>query len=236
MADAAAELKERVRALREDFDARAPSGRGRVRAAGPPRPLPRPQVGRGHRPHEVAGHARRRRAPGGRPGAQRAQGRVEERLEAGKDLLEARPASRSGSPRSAWTSPCPAACPPRGRRHPLTATREDLEDIFLSMGYEVYDGPEVDDDYHCFEALNMPPDHPARDMQDTFYLKDGRAPAAHAHLDRPDPLHAREPAPARRAHHLPGQGLPPRRRHHALADVPAGRRRWWWGRASPWAT
>jgi phenylalanyl-tRNA synthetase alpha chain len=39
------------------------------------------------------------------------------------------------------------------------------------MGYEVYDGPEVDDDYHCFEALNMPPDHPARDMQDTFYLK-----------------------------------------------------------------
>ena len=39
------------------------------------------------------------------------------------------------------------------------------------MGYEVYDGPEVEDDYHCFEALNMPPDHPARDMQDTFYLK-----------------------------------------------------------------
>ena len=39
------------------------------------------------------------------------------------------------------------------------------------MGYEVYDGPEVEDDYHCFEALNMPPDHPARDMQDTFYLE-----------------------------------------------------------------
>jgi len=38
------------------------------------------------------------------------------------------------------------------------------------MGYEVYDGPEVEDDYHCFEALNMPPDHPARDMQDTLYL------------------------------------------------------------------
>jgi phenylalanyl-tRNA synthetase alpha chain len=42
------------------------------------------------------------------------------------------------------------------------------------MGYEVYDGPEVEDDYHNFEALNMPPDHPARDMQDTFYLE-GRA-------------------------------------------------------------
>jgi phenylalanyl-tRNA synthetase alpha chain len=60
--------------------------------------------------------------------------------------------------------------PARGRRHPLTAAREDLEDIFVSMGYEVYDGPEVEDDYHCFEALNMPPDHPARDMQDTFYV------------------------------------------------------------------
>src|SRR5918996_1144196 len=66
----------------------------------------------------------------------------------------------------------PGRVPARGRRHPLTAAREDLEDIFISMGYEVYDGPEVDDDYHCFEALNMPPDHPARDMQDTFYLKD----------------------------------------------------------------
>jgi phenylalanyl-tRNA synthetase alpha chain len=59
----------------------------------------------------------------------------------------------------------------QGRLHPLTRTRQDLEDIFLSMGYEVYDGPEVEDDYHNFEALNMPPDHPARDMQDTFYLE-----------------------------------------------------------------
>ena len=70
----------------------------------------------------------------------------------------------------------------------------------------------------------MPPDHPARDMQDTFYLAERRAAAAHAHLARPDPLHARQPAPARRAHHLPGQGVPARRRHHALADVPADRR------------
>lgn len=60
--------------------------------------------------------------------------------------------------------------PPQGRRHPLTATRHELEDVFVSLGYEVFDGPEVEDDYHCFEALNMPPDHPARDMQDTFYV------------------------------------------------------------------
>ena len=52
--------------------------------------------------------------------------------------------------------------------------RQELEDIFVAMGYEVYDGPEVEDDYHNFEALNMPPDHPARDMQDTFYLEEPR--------------------------------------------------------------
>jgi phenylalanyl-tRNA synthetase alpha chain len=64
----------------------------------------------------------------------------------------------------------PARLPALGGRHPLTLVREEIEDIFLGMGYLVYDGPEVEDDYHCFEALNMPPEHPARDMQDTFYL------------------------------------------------------------------
>ena len=64
----------------------------------------------------------------------------------------------------------PGRAPGLGRRHPLTAVREELEDIFVAMGYEVYEGREVEDDYHCFEALNMPPGHPARDMQDTFYL------------------------------------------------------------------
>ena len=64
----------------------------------------------------------------------------------------------------------PGRFPALGRRHPLTAVREELEDIFVAMGYEVYEGREVEDDFHCFEALNMPPGHPARDMQDTFYL------------------------------------------------------------------
>jgi phenylalanyl-tRNA synthetase alpha chain len=65
----------------------------------------------------------------------------------------------------------PGRRPYVGRRHPLTFVRQQLEDIFVAMGYEVYDGPEIEDDYHNFEALNMPPDHPARDMQDTFYLE-----------------------------------------------------------------
>jgi phenylalanyl-tRNA synthetase alpha chain len=48
---------------------------------------------------------------------------------------------------------------------------EEVEDVFIGMGFDIFDGPEVDDDFHCFEALNMPADHPARDMQDTFYLE-----------------------------------------------------------------
>jgi phenylalanyl-tRNA synthetase alpha chain len=64
----------------------------------------------------------------------------------------------------------PGRPPRRGSRHPVVQAREELEDIFVGMGYEVFDGPDVEDDFHCFEALNMPPDHPARDMQDTFYV------------------------------------------------------------------
>ena len=58
-----------------------------------------------------------------------------------------------------------------GRMHPLMRVRQDVEDIFARMGYEILEGPEVEDDFHNFEALNMPADHPARDMQDTLYLE-----------------------------------------------------------------
>ena len=57
-----------------------------------------------------------------------------------------------------------------GRRHPLAQTEKSLRDIFLSMGFTVEEGPEVEYDYYNFEALNLPKDHPARDTQDTFYI------------------------------------------------------------------
>ncbi len=57
-----------------------------------------------------------------------------------------------------------------GRLHPLSAVRQRLVDFFVSMGFDVMDGPEVETDYYNFEALNVPKDHPARDMQDTFFL------------------------------------------------------------------
>jgi len=59
---------------------------------------------------------------------------------------------------------------PLGRLHPLTQVTEDIVRSFRKLGFAVADGPEVEDDYHCFEALNIPPDHPARDTQDTFYV------------------------------------------------------------------
>ncbi len=59
-----------------------------------------------------------------------------------------------------------------GRKHPLTQTLEEIKKIFISMGFEVASGPEIEDDYHNFEALNIPPEHPARDMQDTFFIKE----------------------------------------------------------------
>ena len=59
-----------------------------------------------------------------------------------------------------------------GGLHPLNIVLADLIDIFQSMGFDVVDGPEVETDHYCFEALNLPQDHPARDMQDTFYITD----------------------------------------------------------------
>jgi phenylalanyl-tRNA synthetase alpha chain len=57
-----------------------------------------------------------------------------------------------------------------GHRHPLTVVRDRMEEIFTRMGFAIVEGPEVEDEWHCFDALNMPAEHPARDMQDTLYL------------------------------------------------------------------
>lgn len=60
----------------------------------------------------------------------------------------------------------------RGSKHPITLVAEEIADIFASLGFGVEEGPEVEKDFYNFEALNMPKDHPARDMQDTFYISD----------------------------------------------------------------
>ena len=66
-----------------------------------------------------------------------------------------------------------------GSYHPITLVEREVEDIFRSMGFTVEDYPEVTDDYNCFEALNIPKHHPARDMQDTYYLDNGQLLKTH---------------------------------------------------------
>ena len=62
---------------------------------------------------------------------------------------------------------------PLGSRHPVSIVRQQIVDIFRKFGYNVAEGPEIEDDYHVFEALNFPPNHPAREMQDTFFVSNG---------------------------------------------------------------
>jgi phenylalanyl-tRNA synthetase alpha chain len=90
---------------------------------------------------------------------------IETRLE---ERLAASTASRP--PKDAVDITLPGRRPPVGHRHPLAIMRERIESIFARMGFLVIEGPELEDDYHNFEALNMPAEHPARDMQDTLYL------------------------------------------------------------------
>jgi phenylalanyl-tRNA synthetase alpha chain len=69
------------------------------------------------------------------------------------------------------TVPAPGVRP--GSLHPITQIQWEIEDLFRSLGFSVLDGPEVETEHHNFDALNIPPDHPARDMQDTFWLDGG---------------------------------------------------------------
>ena len=64
----------------------------------------------------------------------------------------------------------PATRRPAGSLHPITIVKDQMVDVFAGMGFEIYEGPEIEDDYHNFTALNVPKNHPARDMQDTFYV------------------------------------------------------------------
>lgn len=91
--------------------------------------------------------------------------RVEEMLTEREARLAA-----SKRPAGAVDVTLPGRAVPLGYRHPLSLVRERVQEIFTRLGYQVLEGPEIEDDYHNFEALNMPADHPARDMQDTLYL------------------------------------------------------------------
>ena len=106
-----------------------------------------------------------------------AKGELEQALQAARERVELTAAVP--------TEPTDFTAPGRrqrlGKLHPLTQVTEDIVKSFRKLGFAVADGPEVEDEYHCFDALNTPADHPARDTQDTFYLDTPERPLLRTH-------------------------------------------------------
>ncbi|HLH42886.1 MAG TPA: phenylalanine--tRNA ligase subunit alpha [Bryobacteraceae bacterium] len=103
---------------------------------------------------------------------------LQRRLESRKAELSS--AALEARLESEWldlTAPAPGPRP--GSLHPVTQVQREIEELFISLGFTVLDGPEVETEFYNFDALNIPSDHPARDMQDTFWLKDGRLLRTH---------------------------------------------------------
>jgi phenylalanyl-tRNA synthetase alpha chain len=118
-----------------------------------------------------------------------------------EEALQAREAALISSrrPADAVDITLPARTPVLGYRHPLSLVREQVQEVFTRLGYQVLEGPEVEDDYHNFEALNMPAEHPARDMQDTLYLSTPLVPAPGDGASQARPGHAVASRGGRRA-------------------------------------
>jgi phenylalanyl-tRNA synthetase alpha chain len=116
------------------------------------------------------------------------EGRLDERLRTVKDSLKAEVLAAERIditlPGTRWQ---------RGSIHPLTLVIDEIADIFLGMGFEIARGPDIEDDYHNFEALNFPPDHPARDMQDTFFVANGKLLRTHTSPVQIRTMESRQP-------------------------------------------
>ncbi len=107
---------------------------------------------------------------------------VKEGLEAALEASKARFEQRAMAARldAEWVDlTLPAPGPRPGSLHPITQIQNEIEDLFTSMGFAVLSGPEVETEYHNFDALNIPSDHPARDMQDTFWIGGGNLLRTH---------------------------------------------------------
>lgn len=107
-----------------------------------------------------------------------------------------------------------------GSYHPITLVQRELEEIFASMGFTIEDYREVVTDYNCFEALNIPKHHPARDMQDTYYLDNGQLLKTHTSAAQNTIM---KKVRCTAACHLPGSLLPQRKhrrfpREHVFPD------------------
>ena len=105
-----------------------------------------------------------------KPAAGKIFNQVKQELEAAVAGRRAELELKAALPKEATDFTLPGRRRPLGKLHPLTQVTEDIVRSFRKIGFAVADGPEIEDEYHCFDALNTPADHPARDLQDTFYL------------------------------------------------------------------
>ena len=113
-------------------------------------------------------------------------------LESHKSTLEAR--AEEAALAAGWLDPTlPAQNPGAGKLHPITRLLAEVVDHFTGLGFSVASGPEIEDEWHNFDALNIPADHPARDVWDTFYLKDGKVPRTHTSSVQIRTLTSQEP-------------------------------------------
>ncbi len=108
-----------------------------------------------------------------------AKERIKSRIDARVRELEAVAVAAESTDAAAFDPTLPGVRPPMGGVHPVTAVQWEVERIFERLGFTVEAGPEMESEYHNFEALNIPATHPARDMQDTFWLKNGMVLRTH---------------------------------------------------------
>jgi phenylalanyl-tRNA synthetase alpha chain len=106
-----------------------------------------------------------------RPAAGKLINQTKAELESAHAARRAELELKAATPKESADFSLPGRRRPLGKLHPLTQVTEDIVRSFRKIGFAVADGPEIEDEYHCFDALNTPADHPARDLQDTFYLR-----------------------------------------------------------------
>ena len=92
------------------------------------------------------------------------------------EALKSAAEEKAGADAPSFDLTMPGDSYPLGSHHPVSIARKEIIEIFRKFGYDVAEGPEIEDDWHVFEALNFPPEHPARDMQDTFFVTSGHNP------------------------------------------------------------
>jgi phenylalanyl-tRNA synthetase alpha chain len=125
-------------------------------------------------------------------GVNRLKDQLNEALDAQKSKLETQ--SQEAALAEGWLDPTlPPKGLPAGKLHPITKVLSEVIDHFHGLGFEVASGPEIEDEWHNFDALNIPKDHPARDVWDTFYLTSGEIPRTHTSSVQIRTLESREP-------------------------------------------